>query len=127
MEGKGVLFKRFADIDVFDIEVASENADEIIRFCELLEPTVGGINLEDIAAPDCFYIEEQLKAKLQIPVFHDDQHGTAIISGAALVNALEVSGKKIEKVRVVLDRKSTRLNSSHSQISYAVFCLKKKM
>jgi malate dehydrogenase (oxaloacetate-decarboxylating)(NADP+) len=101
MEGKGVLFKRFADIDVFDIEIASENADEIIRFCEMLEPTVGGINLEDIAAPDCFYIEEQLKEKLQIPVFHDDQHGTAIISGAALVNALEVSGKKIDKVRVV--------------------------
>jgi malate dehydrogenase (oxaloacetate-decarboxylating)(NADP+) len=101
MEGKGVLFKRFADIDVFDIEIASENADEIIRFCEMLEPTVGGINLEDIAAPDCFYIEEQLKEKLQIPVFHDDQHGTAIISGAALVNALEVAGKKIDKVRVV--------------------------
>ena len=92
MEGKGVLFKRFADIDVFDIEVASENADEIIRFCELLEPTVGGINLEDIAAPECFYIEEALKEKLQIPVFHDDQHGTAIISGAALINALEISG-----------------------------------
>ena len=101
MEGKGVLFKRFADIDVFDIEVASENSDEIIRFCELLEPTVGGINLEDIAAPECFYIEEQLKQKLQIPVFHDDQHGTAIISGAALLNALEVGGKKIDKIRVV--------------------------
>ncbi|HEY0305018.1 MAG TPA: malic enzyme-like NAD(P)-binding protein, partial [Longimicrobiales bacterium] len=101
MEGKGVLFKRFADIDVFDIEVASENAEEIIRFCEMLEPTVGGINLEDIAAPDCFYIEEALKEKLQIPVFHDDQHGTAIISGAALLNALEISGKKIEKIKVV--------------------------
>ena len=101
MEGKGVLFKRFADIDVFDIEVASENADEIIRFCEMLEPTVGGINLEDIAAPECFYIEETLKNKLQIPVFHDDQHGTAIISGAALLNALEVAGKAIEKVKVV--------------------------
>ncbi|HEY0673697.1 MAG TPA: NADP-dependent malic enzyme [Longimicrobiales bacterium] len=101
MEGKGVLFKRFADIDVFDIEVASENSDEIIRFCEMLEPTVGGINLEDIAAPECFYIEEQLKKKLQIPVFHDDQHGTAIISGAALLNAVEVSGKKIEKLKVV--------------------------
>ena len=101
MEGKGVLFKKFADIDVFDIEVASENSEEIIRFCELLEPTVGGINLEDIAAPECFYIEEQLKEKLQIPVFHDDQHGTAIISGAALLNALEVAKKKIEKIRVV--------------------------
>jgi malate dehydrogenase (oxaloacetate-decarboxylating)(NADP+) len=101
MEGKGVLFKRFADIDVFDIEVASENADEIIRFCELLEPTVGGINLEDIAAPECFFIEEALKEKLQIPVFHDDQHGTAIISGAALLNALEVADKAIDKVKVV--------------------------
>jgi malate dehydrogenase (oxaloacetate-decarboxylating)(NADP+) len=101
MEGKGVLFKRFADIDVFDIEIASESADEIIRFCELLEPTVGGINLEDIAAPECFYIEEALKEKLQIPVFHDDQHGTAIISGAALINAIEVSGKKIDKIKVV--------------------------
>jgi len=101
MEGKGVLFKRFADIDVFDIEVASTNAEEIIRFCEMLEPTVGGINLEDIAAPDCFQIEEQLKEKLEIPVFHDDQHGTAIISGAALINAIEVSGKKIEEIVVV--------------------------
>jgi malate dehydrogenase (oxaloacetate-decarboxylating)(NADP+) len=101
MEGKAVLFKRFADIDVFDIEVASKDSDEIIRFCELLEPTVGGINLEDIAAPECFYIEEQLKAKLQIPVFHDDQHGTAIISGAALLNAVEVAGKKLDKIKVV--------------------------
>ncbi|HEY7767099.1 NADP-dependent malic enzyme [Longimicrobium sp.] len=101
MEGKGVLFKRFADIDVFDIEVASKNADEVIRFCEMLEPTVGGINLEDIGAPDCFYIEEELKRRLQIPVFHDDQHGTAVISGAALLNALEISGKKIEELKCV--------------------------
>jgi malate dehydrogenase (oxaloacetate-decarboxylating)(NADP+) len=101
MEGKGVLFKRFADVDVFDIEVASSNSDEIIRFCELLEPTVGGINLEDIAAPECFYIEEQLKEKLQIPVFHDDQHGTAIISGAALLNAVEISGKKLDQITCV--------------------------
>ncbi len=101
MEGKGVLFKRFADIDVFDLELASEDSDEIIRFCELLEPTVGGINLEDIAAPECFYIEEQLKEKLQIPVFHDDQHGTAIISGAALLNAVEVAGKRLDQIRVV--------------------------
>jgi malate dehydrogenase (oxaloacetate-decarboxylating)(NADP+) len=101
MEGKAVLFKRFADIDVFDLEVAATNADDIIRFCEMLEPTVGGINLEDIAAPDCFVIEEALRDKLQIPVFHDDQHGTAIISGAALLNALELTGKKIEEVRVV--------------------------
>jgi len=101
MEGKGVLFKRFADLDVFDIEVASEDSDEIIRFCELLEPTVGGINLEDISSPACFYIEEQLKQRLSIPVFHDDQHGTAIISGAALLNALEVTGKRIDQVKVV--------------------------
>src|SRR5512143_906353 len=101
MEGKGVLFKRFADIDVFDIELNARVADDIIRFCEMLAPTVGGINLEDIAAPDCFYIEEQLKQKLDIPVFHDDQHGTAIISAAALLNALVVTGKTISEVRVV--------------------------
>jgi malate dehydrogenase (oxaloacetate-decarboxylating)(NADP+) len=101
MEGKAVLFKRFADIDVFDLEVASEDPDDIIRFCELLEPTVGGINLEDIRAPECFYIEEALRERLQIPVFHDDQHGTAIISGAALLNALELTGKRIDEVRVV--------------------------
>jgi len=101
MEGKGVLFKRFADIDVFDIEVDSKDPEEIIRFCELLAPTLGGINLEDIGAPDCFEIEERLKKSCDIPVFHDDQHGTAIISGAALVNALEVASKKIEGVKVV--------------------------
>jgi malate dehydrogenase (oxaloacetate-decarboxylating)(NADP+) len=101
MEGKGVLFKRFADIDVFDIEVDSEDPAEVIRFCERLEPTVGGINLEDIKAPECFQIEEELKDKLDIPVFHDDQHGTAIISGAGLVNALEIVEKKIEDVRIV--------------------------
>ncbi len=101
MEGKGVLFKRFAGIDVFDLEVASEAPDDVIRFCELLEPTVGGINLEDISAPACFVIERTLKERLDIPVFHDDQHGTAIIAGAALVNALEVTGKKIGEVKVV--------------------------
>src|SRR5690606_38420456 len=101
MEGKGVLFKRFADIDVFDLEIDSEDPEEIIRFCEMLEPTVGGINLEDIRSPECFYIEEQLKQRLQIPVFHDDQHGTAVISGAALLNALEIVGKRIDEVRVV--------------------------
>ncbi len=101
MEGKGVLFKRFAGIDVFDIEIDSEDPQEIIRFCELLEPTVGGINLEDIKAPECFVIERTLKETMGIPVFHDDQHGTAIIAGAALINALEVIGKKIEDVRVV--------------------------
>jgi malate dehydrogenase (oxaloacetate-decarboxylating)(NADP+) len=101
MEGKGVLFKTFADIDVFDLEVGSEDPQDIIRFCQLLEPTVGGINLEDIRAPDCFLIEERLRETLSIPVFHDDQHGTAIISGAALLNALEVVDKDIAKVRVV--------------------------
>jgi malate dehydrogenase (oxaloacetate-decarboxylating)(NADP+) len=101
MEGKANLFKQFADLDVFDLEVGSENPDDVIKFCQLLEPTVGGINLEDIRAPDCFYIEETLRKTMKIPVFHDDQHGTAIISGAALLNALEIVGKKIAKVRVV--------------------------
>ncbi len=101
MEGKGVLFKRFADIDVFDIELDSKDTEEIIRFCELLAPTLGGINLEDIGAPECFEIEERLKQSTDIPVFHDDQHGTAIISGAALMNAVEIAGKKIEDVKVV--------------------------
>jgi malate dehydrogenase (oxaloacetate-decarboxylating)(NADP+) len=101
MEGKANLFKQFADLDVFDLEVGSENPDDVIRFCQLLEPTVGGINLEDIRAPDCFYIEETLRKTMNIPVFHDDQHGTAIISGAALLNALEIVGKRIEDVRVV--------------------------
>lgn len=101
MEGKGVLFKRFADIDVFDIELNSHNPDEIIRAVQMLEPTFGGINLEDIKAPDCFYIEETLKKTMNIPVFHDDQHGTAIISGAALLNAVEVVGKRLDKVKVV--------------------------
>src|SRR5687768_1890519 len=101
MEGKGNLFKQFADLDVFDLEIGSEDPDDVIRFCQLLEPTVGGINLEDIRAPDCFYIEETLRKTLKIPVFHDDQHGTAIISGAALLNALEIADKNIESVRVV--------------------------
>ena len=96
MEGKGVLFKRFADIDVFDIELATEDPEEIIRTCQILEPTFGGINLEDIKAPECFYIEEELRKTMKIPVFHDDQHGTAIISGAGLLNALEIAGKKID-------------------------------
>jgi malate dehydrogenase (oxaloacetate-decarboxylating)(NADP+) len=101
MEGKANLFKQFADLDVFDLEVGSENPEDVIRFCQLLEPTVGGINLEDIRAPDCFYIEETLRKTMKIPVFHDDQHGTAIISGAALLNALEIVGKRIDDVRVV--------------------------
>ncbi|PMP70247.1 MAG: NADP-dependent malic enzyme [Calditerrivibrio nitroreducens] len=103
MEGKGVLFKRFADVDVFDIELNSKNPDDIIKACELLEPTFGGINLEDIKAPDCFYIEEELKKRLKIPVFHDDQHGTAIIATAALINALEIINKKIDQVKVVIN------------------------
>jgi malate dehydrogenase (oxaloacetate-decarboxylating)(NADP+) len=101
MEGKAVLFKRFADVDVFDIEINARTAEEVIKFCQTIEPTFGGINLEDIAAPECFQIEETLKATMDIPVFHDDQHGTAIISGAALLNAVEICGKDISKVRVV--------------------------
>ena len=102
MEGKGVLFKKFADIDVFDIELDSEDPDEIINVVRVFSPTFGGINLEDIKAPECFYIEEQLKAMLDIPVFHDDQHGTAIISSAGLINALEIVGKAIGQVRVAI-------------------------
>jgi malate dehydrogenase (oxaloacetate-decarboxylating)(NADP+) len=101
MEGKGVLFKTFADVDVFDIELDSKNIDEIIRTVEIIAPTFGGINLEDIKGPECFVIEEALKKKLDIPVFHDDQHGTAIISGAALLNAVEIAGKKMKDVKVV--------------------------
>ena len=103
MEGKGVLFKRFADIDVFDIELDTLDPDEIIQTCRLMEPTFGGINLEDIAAPACFYIEERLREELSIPVFHDDQHGTAIISGAALMNACELVGKKLSDIKVVFN------------------------
>src|SRR5581483_8283672 len=103
MEGKGVLFKRFADLDVFDIELASTDPEQIILACQMLEPTFGGINLEDIKAPECFYIEETLRKTMKIPVFHDDQHGTAIISGAGLLNALELIGKKIDEVKVVFN------------------------
>jgi malate dehydrogenase (oxaloacetate-decarboxylating)(NADP+) len=101
MEGKGVLFKRFAGIDVFDIELDTHDPAEIIRTVKLLEPTFGGINLEDIKAPECFEIEQTLKKEMGIPVFHDDQHGTAIISGAALINAVELAGKKIDQVKLV--------------------------
>jgi malate dehydrogenase (oxaloacetate-decarboxylating)(NADP+) len=101
MEGKGVLFKRFADVDVFDIELDTLDSDEIIRAVKMLEPTFGGINLEDIKAPECFYIEEELKKIMNIPVFHDDQHGTAIISGAALLNAVEIIKKDIKEIKVV--------------------------
>lgn len=101
MEGKGVLFKRFADIDVFDIELSVKSPDEFIRVVEAMEPTFGGINLEDIKAPECFYIEDELKRRMGIPVFHDDQHGTAIISGAALLNAAELQGKALGDMKVV--------------------------
>ena len=103
MEGKAVLFKRFANIDVFDIEVDTTDPDEFIRTVRLLEPTFGGINLEDIKAPDCFYIEETLKAQMAIPVFHDDQHGTAIISAAAMLNAAALTDRKLETMRVVVN------------------------
>lgn len=101
MEGKGILFKTFADIDVFDIEVNTENPDEFVNCVKLLEPTFGGINLEDIKAPECFVIEKKLKETMKIPVFHDDQHGTAIISGAAFLNALHLVGKSPDKVKIV--------------------------
>ncbi|GAB4315327.1 MAG: NADP-dependent malic enzyme [Candidatus Zixiibacteriota bacterium] len=103
MEGKGVLFKRFADIDVFDIEIDERDPDKLADIVKALEPTFGGINLEDIKAPECFHIEERLKAEMDIPVFHDDQHGTAIISGAALLNACELAGKDLDKIRVVFN------------------------
>lgn len=103
MEGKGVLFKSFADIDVFDIEIDSKDPDEIIRTVKLLEPTFGGINLEDIKGPECFYIEEKLIEIMDIPVFHDDQHGTAIISSAGMINALEIVGKNIKDVKMVVN------------------------
>jgi len=101
MEGKGVLFKRFADVDVYDINLDTKDADDIIKAVKMLAPTFGGINLEDIKAPECFYVEEELKKQLDIPVFHDDQHGTAIICGAALLNALEITNRRIEEIRCV--------------------------
>ncbi|MFB6107033.1 MAG: NADP-dependent malic enzyme [Halobacteriaceae archaeon] len=101
MEGKGVLFKRFADIDVFDVELDLDTAEEMISAIGAMEPTFGGINLEDIGAPECFVIEEELRERMDIPVFHDDQHGTAIISGAALLNAVEIAGKDLSEVDVV--------------------------
>src|SRR5256884_31522 len=101
MEGKAVLFKKFAGIDVFDIELQEKNLDKLVDIIAALEPTFGGVNLEDIKAPDCFYVERQLKARMKIPVFHDDQHGTAIVVGAAVLNALKVSGKDIKDVKLV--------------------------
>ncbi|MFW5820309.1 MAG: malic enzyme-like NAD(P)-binding protein, partial [Bacteroidota bacterium] len=103
MEGKGLLFKIFADVDVFDIEIDKEKVDEFVEVVKAISPTFGGINLEDIKAPECFEIEDRLKEELDIPVFHDDQHGTAIISGAGLLNALELNGKKIEDLKVVVN------------------------
>jgi len=102
MEGKGVLFKRFADVDVFDLEIDATDPDEVVRIVQALAPTFGGINLEDIKAPECFYIEQRLQELLDIPVFHDDQHGTAIITGAALLNALEITGKRLDRARIVI-------------------------
>jgi malate dehydrogenase (oxaloacetate-decarboxylating)(NADP+) len=101
MEGKGVLFKKFAGIDVFDIEIDEKNLDKLVDIIAALEPTFGGINLEDIKAPDCFYVERKLRERMKIPVFHDDQHGTAIVVGAALLNALKVVGKDIDQVKLV--------------------------
>ncbi len=101
MEGKGILFKRFADIDVFDLEISCKDPEKLVDIVASLEPTFGGINLEDIKAPECFYIEEELKKRMDIPVFHDDQHGTAIISGAALLNAVELQGKSLAELKVV--------------------------
>src|SRR5674476_1042745 len=103
MEGKAVLFKIFADIDVFDIEINEKDPEKFVQIVKSLEPTFGGINLEDIKAPECFYIEKKLKEQLNIPIMHDDQHGTAIISSAALLNALEIQKKKIEKVKFVVN------------------------
>lgn len=103
MEGKGLLFKIFADIDVFDIEIDESDPQKFIEVVKAISPTFGGINLEDIKAPECFEIEEKLKEMLDIPLMHDDQHGTAIISGAALINALELTGKKIEDVKIVIN------------------------
>ena len=103
MEGKAVLFKRFADVDSIDIEVATEDPQRFIEAVELLEPSFGGINLEDIAAPDCFIIEQTLKERMNIPVFHDDQHGTAIITAAGLINACHLTGREFGQIRVVVN------------------------
>src|SRR5512144_3237062 len=102
MEGKACLFKKFADIDVFDLEVAEKDVDKFVDIVAALEPTFGGINLEDISAPACFEIEEKLRKRMRIPVFHDDQHGTAIISGAGLLNAAELANKKLDKIKLVV-------------------------
>ncbi len=111
MEGKGLLFKVFADVDVFDIEVDEKDPEKLIEICARIAPTFGGINLEDIKAPECFEVETRLKAMLDIPVFHDDQHGTAIISSAGLLNALDINGKKISDIRVVVCGAGAAANS----------------
>lgn len=103
MEGKGLLFKIYADIDVFDIEVDTEDIEIFIQTVKAISPTFGGINLEDIKAPECFEIERRLKEELNIPLMHDDQHGTAIISSAALINAVEIAGKKLDKIKLVVN------------------------
>jgi malate dehydrogenase (oxaloacetate-decarboxylating)(NADP+) len=102
MEGKGCLFKKFAGIDVFDIELNEKDADKLVEIIAALEPTLGGINLEDIKAPECFYVESKLKERLKIPVFHDDQHGTAIISAAAVINGMELTGKQLSRVKIAV-------------------------
>ena len=102
MEGKGCLFKKFAGIDVFDIELDERDPDKLVDMIAALEPTLGGVNLEDIKAPECFYIEQKLRERMKIPVFHDDQHGTAIISSSALINGLELVGKKIDEVKLAV-------------------------
>src|ERR1700743_417904 len=111
MEGKGLLFKIFADIDVFDIEVDTKNIDEFVNTVKNIAPTFGGINLEDIKAPECFEIERRLKEELNIPLMHDDQHGTAIISAAGLLNAIELSGKNMSEIRLVLNGAGASANS----------------
>ena len=122
MEGKAVLFKRFADIDVFDIELATEDPKEVIRACQLLEPTFGGINLEDIKAPDCFIIEDELRRTMHIPVFHDDQHGTAIITGAGLLNALAPAPLKTISTSSIRLPTSANAFSSPAPVMIAVPC-----
>ena len=111
MEGKGILFKQFAGIDVFDIEVDTKDVDTFCNAVRVLEPTFGGINLEDIKAPECFEIEERLKAEMNIPVFHDDQHGTAIVSGAALLNACLITNRKMEDLKIVVNGAGASANS----------------
>jgi malate dehydrogenase (oxaloacetate-decarboxylating)(NADP+) len=116
MEGKGVLFKIFADIDVFDIEINEKDPEKFVQIVRSLEPTFGGINLEDIKAPECFYIEKSLREQLTIPVMHDDQHGTAIISAAALLNALQLQKKRIDKVKVCSKRCRRCCNGLHTAL-----------